>query len=327
MSGGEAARTGTPGACEIVAPLAGLNWLCGSHDPAGLTLGLRLVRGRGHGLRVSTVSCVTARVAGHIRSTREGKAGSMRSSGPRNFLTVMRKGSPPGWIWDVCDSEAALAARFMLKFSHPVQFQVILSRHLQSLREDRNCALTWLHKWPCTEARDPRPRPVHSGLSGAAGAGACRRPEPRVLSGRHSAPRPFSPRASAEPWPVPPGPSLLPAPHRCLQRGSGFPCVECSVFSFRLAVTAVAWKAQSTALTRGLLGVAFLFLRPGPEQGGCAEQVCPPVALPEAGSLTAGGAGPGVCGQVPCSRQSSRSRTVWPGTGGAARASSATPLQ
>lgn len=31
-----------------------------------LTLGLCLVRGRGHGVRVSTVSCATARVDSHI---------------------------------------------------------------------------------------------------------------------------------------------------------------------------------------------------------------------------------------------------------------------
>lgn len=53
-------------------PLAGPNWLCGSHDPAGLGTvpgadpRSCLVRGRGHGLRVSTAPCVTARVDGHI---------------------------------------------------------------------------------------------------------------------------------------------------------------------------------------------------------------------------------------------------------------------
>lgn len=90
----------------------------------------------------------------------------MRSSDPWNFLTVVRKGVTARLTWDVCDSEAAAAARFILRFGHLVQLQVILSRHLQPLREDQNCALTWLHTWPCTEARDPWLSPVRSGRSG-----------------------------------------------------------------------------------------------------------------------------------------------------------------
>lgn len=139
---------------------------------------------------VGTVSCVTARVDGHIRSNWEGKAGSTKSSDPWNFLAHYHEERVTArLIWDVCYSEAALAARFMLKFSHLVQFHVILPRHLQSLREDWNFALTWQRTWPCTEGRDPQPRAVRSGLFGAARAAgaarvaACRRPNPCVLSG------------------------------------------------------------------------------------------------------------------------------------------------
>lgn len=133
----------------------------------------------------------------------------------------------------------------------------------------------------------------------------------------------LSPRPSAELWPLPPARS----PPLSAAGVFGFPCFERSVFSFHLAVTAVTWKARSTAPTRGHLVMAFLFLLPRPERRRCAEHVCPQVTLPEAGPLKAGGAGPGSECRAPVAAraQSSRSRPVWPGASGAARAQAPRP--
>lgn len=108
-----------------------------------LTLSLCLVRGRGHGLRVSTAPCVTARVDGHIQSDWGGEGWQCEVLRPVEFSHTHEERVTAGLIWDVCYSEAALAASLILKFSHLVQFQVIPPRLLQSLGEDWNCALAW----------------------------------------------------------------------------------------------------------------------------------------------------------------------------------------
>lgn len=182
VSGGEAARTRTSGGCEIVALLAGPNWLCGSHDPAGLGTvpgtDPRSVPRKGQRTWCQGQHCLVCDGKGgqsHLINLR-GEGWQYEVLRSRNFLTVMRKGATARLTWDVCDSAAAAAARFILRFGHLVQLQVILSRHLQPLREDQNCALTWLHTWPCTEARDPWLSPVRSGRSGRLSAPRSPRP-------------------------------------------------------------------------------------------------------------------------------------------------------
>lgn len=92
----------------------------------------------------------------------------MKSSDPWNFLTLVRKGSLP-LIWDVCYSEAALAAS-LIKVQSPGSVSSYSSSPPTVTRGGLELCRGLAAHVTLHRGQSPRPRPVRSSRGGRVSA-------------------------------------------------------------------------------------------------------------------------------------------------------------